>query len=63
MAERPAACASCGKRLSKKAWYYRHQQFFCNKRCWDEFQEKAAAESTKAKEAAAAAPAAAPAST
>jgi len=44
MAERPTACASCTKRLSKKQWYYRNGQFFCSKRCWKTAQEKATTE-------------------
>ena len=31
---RAAACASCGKRLNRKQWYYRNNQYFCTKRCW-----------------------------
>ena len=55
MAERPATCASCDTRLSRKQWYYRNGQFFCKKRCWNAAQEKAKAESQagKAKEEAA----------
>ena len=41
MAERPSVCASCGKRLSKKSWYYRNGQFFCKKRCWETAKAKA----------------------
>ena len=44
MAERPATCSSCGKRLSKKQWYYRNGQFFCKKHCWQTAKQKAAAE-------------------
>ena len=54
MAERPATCTSCGKRLSKKHWYYRNGQFFCNKRCWTTAAAKAM-EGQKAKEGEAAA--------
>lgn len=50
MADRPAACSSCGKRLSKKSWYYRNGQFFCKKRCWETAKEKAASEAAKAAE-------------
>lgn len=54
MAERPTACASCGKRLSRKQWYYRNGQFFCKKRCWGTAQEKAKEEqASKAAEKAA----------
>lgn len=45
---RPAACASCGKRLNRKSWYYRNGKFFCKKRCFVTDQEKAAAEQQKA---------------
>ena len=48
MADRPAACTSCGKRLSRKQWYYRNGQYFCSKRCWKTAAEKAAAEAPKA---------------
>ena len=41
MVDQPATCASCGKRLSKKQWYYRNNQFFCKKRCWETAKEKA----------------------
>lgn len=41
MSERPATCASCSKRLSKKSWYYRNGQFYCKKRCWVTASEKA----------------------
>ncbi|MBI3324417.1 MAG: hypothetical protein HYZ92_03970 [Candidatus Omnitrophica bacterium] len=50
MADRPAACTSCGKRLSKKSWYYRNGQFFCKKRCWMSAKDKAASETTKAEQ-------------
>jgi len=40
MAERSAACSSCGKRLSRKQWYYRNGQYFCKKRCWKTAQKK-----------------------
>lgn len=41
MADRPSACADCGKRLSKKQWYYRNGQFYCKRRCWETAKEKA----------------------
>lgn len=44
---RPATCASCGKRLSRKLWYYRNGAYFCKTRCWEtekaKRQEQAAA--------------------
>lgn len=40
--DRPATCTSCGKRLSRKSWYYRNGKFFCKRRCWETEQEKAA---------------------
>lgn len=55
---RPATCASCGKRLNRKQWYYRNGNYFCKRRCWVTEAEKVATEAAKAKEAAA--PAAAP---
>lgn len=54
MSERPATCAACSKRLSKKSWYYRNGQFYCKKRCWVTASEKAkeaAAKAAAAKEA------------
>jgi len=50
---RPATCTSCGKRLSRKQWYYRNGNYFCKRRCWETEQEKATKESAS-KEAAAA---------
>lgn len=68
---RPAACASCGKRLTYKSWYYRNGKHYCKRRCWETDVAKAAEERAKAQEkqaqeqakanAAAAAPAPAPA--
>ena len=63
--DRPAACASCGKRLNRKSWYYRNGKFFCKRRCWvtesakaagaaKAAAEKAAEAATPAKDAAAA---------
>lgn len=54
---RAATCTSCGKRLTRKSWYYRNGKYFCKRRCWDTEREKAAKEATNA-EAAKAAPAA-----
>ena len=45
---RPATCTSCGKRLTRKHWYYRNGKYFCKKRCWTTEQEKAQAEAAKA---------------
>ena len=42
MADRPAACAHCEKRLSRKQWYYRNGNWFCKKRCWEDAKAKAA---------------------
>ena len=39
--DRPATCASCGKRLNRKQWYYRNGKYFCKKRCWVTEVEKA----------------------
>jgi hypothetical protein len=44
MAERPTNCPSCGKRLSRKQWYYRNGQFYCKKGCWETAKAKAAEE-------------------
>ena len=46
---RPATCASCGKRLTYKQWYYRNGKHFCKKRCWVTEQAKAAKEGTPTK--------------
>ena len=51
---RPATCTSCGKRLSRKSWYYRNGKYFCKKRCWETENEKAATEAQKQKEVASA---------
>ena len=48
---RPATCASSGKRLRAKSWYYRDGKYFYNRVAW--LQERA----KQAKEAAKAAPA------
>ena len=47
---RPATCASSGKRLRAKSWYYRDGKYFYNRVAW--LQEKA----KQAKESATAAP-------
>jgi len=44
MADRPATCAHCDKRLSKKQWYYRNGKWFCKRRCWEDAKAKAAQE-------------------
>lgn len=46
--DRPATCASCGKRLNRKSWYYRNGQFFCKRRCWVTESTKAATSAAKA---------------
>lgn len=40
MAERPATCSVCGKRMSRKHWYYRNGNYFCKKSCWQTSQKK-----------------------
>jgi len=60
MADRPSACAHCGKRLSRKQWYYRNGAFFCKRRCWEDAKAKAAQEGQKQKAAEGSQPAAAP---
>lgn len=57
---RPATCASCGKRLSRKQWYYRNGKYFCKKRCWVTEQGKAQQEAAKAAAEKPAAPSEAP---
>ena len=44
---RPAACASCGKRLNRKQWYYRNGRYFCKRRCWVTEEAKAKDEQAK----------------
>ena len=44
---RAATCASCGKRLNRKQWYYRNGKYFCKKRCWVTEQAKAQQEAGK----------------
>ena len=56
---RPATCASCGKRLSRKSWYYRNGGYFCKRRCWVTHSAKAAEEADKAASAKTAVPQAA----
>ena len=42
LANKSAACSSCGKRLNRKHWYYRNGAYFCKRRCWETAQAKAA---------------------
>lgn len=57
---RAAACTSCGKRLTRKSWFYRNGKYFCKRRCWvtesekvakDKAAERAKAEAAKAEKA------------
>lgn len=48
IANRSATCTSCGKRLSRKQWYYRNGQYYCKKRCWVTAAQKASAEGAAA---------------
>lgn len=59
---RPATCASCGKRLTYKSWYYRNGKHYCKRRCWEADKAKATKEAANAEATPAtpAAPAAAP---
>lgn len=47
----PTECASCGKRLLKKLWYYRNNAYYCSKTCFhkktDELKEKSLEEQKK----------------
>ena len=45
---RAATCASCGKRLNRKLWYYRNGKYFCKKGCWTTESEKVKEEAAKA---------------
>ena len=48
---RPAACATTGKRLRRKSWYYRNGKYYYNKRAWENEKSKAAASGEKSAEA------------
>ena len=50
MAEKPSTCPACGKRLSKKQWFYRNGQYFDKRRCFYTARDKAAQDSAKAKD-------------
>ena len=39
--EKPTNCEECNKALSKKSWYYRNGNYYCNKKCWKAFSKKA----------------------
>ena len=41
---KPTECASCGKALRKKLWYYRHDAFYCTKKCFKRTLEKKSSE-------------------
>ena len=44
---KPGECASCGKPIAKRLWYYRNSEFFCTKKCYKrklEVDKKKAAE-------------------
>jgi hypothetical protein len=45
---RPATCASCAKRLTRKSWYYRNGKYYCKQRCWETEQAKAGEEKEQA---------------
>ena len=48
---RPQACASSGKRLRRKSWYYRDGKYYYNKRAWQTEKEKTAEKNAKTEEA------------
>ena len=50
---RPATCASSGKRLRAKSWYYRDGKYFYNRGAWQQEKVKQAKESANAAPAAA----------
>lgn len=55
-----STCAECSKGLTKKSYYYRNNNYFCNQRCFNNFWPKYLEEKAKkAEEAKAAAEAAA----
>lgn len=37
---RPSNCVNCNKKLSKKSWYYRNGNYFCNKKCYQKYVSK-----------------------
>ena len=45
--KKPTNCKNCNKKLSKKKWYYRNGNYFCNKRCWQAFDAKEKQEAKK----------------
>lgn len=51
-----STCADCSKALSKKTYYYRNNNYFCNKRCfnnfWGKYLEEKAKKAEEAKAAA-----------
>jgi len=48
---KPESCATCGKAIAKKLWYYRDNGYFCTKNC---YLKKVEADRKAAEEAAAA---------
>ncbi len=48
---RPASCATSGKRLRRKSWYYRNGKYYYNKRAWAQDKAKAAEKSAGSEEA------------
>jgi len=50
----PTECASCGKHLIKRLWYYRNNAYYCSKTCFHkkarELKDKALEEQNRNKE-------------
>ena len=47
--EKQTNCLSCNKPIRKLKLYYRDGKFYCSKRCWRAFIEKAKAQSKEEK--------------
>jgi hypothetical protein len=39
--EKQANCLACGKPIKKIRRYYRDQKYYCTKRCWINYKNKA----------------------
>lgn len=42
--EKQTNCLACNKPIKKLKRYYRNGKFYCSKRCWQNFKQKAAEE-------------------
>ena len=46
-AEKQTNCLACNKLIKKLKRYYRDGKFYCSKRCWRTFMDKAKSEEKK----------------